>query len=58
MLSLRFIVWYPKREAKTLPLILNEQEYDEIVRSGAILCRKIHPEESRELIKMLKRKIG
>lgn len=56
--ALRFIVWNPKRETKTLPLILDEREYTEILESGAILCRKIHPELSRGLIKKLMQKIN
>ncbi len=56
--ALRFIVWKPKREAKTLPLVLDEREYSEIVNSKAILCRKIHPKISHKLIKMLQQKIA
>lgn len=55
--SLRFVEWHPKRPTQSLPLVLNEQEYDDIVQSGAFFCRKIHPEVSAKLKEMLKRNI-
>jgi hypothetical protein len=57
-MSIRFIVWYPKRYAKSFPLLLNESEYNDIVDTGALFCRKVHPEESKILIKMLKERIA
>ena len=55
--ALRFIEWHPKRETKTLPLILNENEYDDIIKSKAFFCRKIKPGDSLELIQLLKRNV-
>ena len=55
--SLRFIEWHPKREYKSLPLVLRESEYDEIVSSGCLICRKVNEPESRQLLDMLDKKI-
>lgn len=55
--SLRYINWKKKVEGRNhigSPLTLNEDEYDEIVASGAFFCRKIHPDVSGKLIEMLK----
>ena len=51
---LRFIEWHPHRAFKTLPLVLNQSEYKEIIDSGFFFCRKIHPTESQQLKLMLK----
>ena len=51
--SLRFIEWHPKRQYTTLPLILDETEYNDIIKSGAIFCRKVDPIQSQKLIKKL-----
>lgn len=56
--SLRFIEWHPKRPYKSLPLILDEHEYDEIINCGAFFCRKIHPVESATLKVMLRKRIS
>ncbi|KAA6303630.1 MAG: hypothetical protein EZS26_000181 [Candidatus Ordinivivax streblomastigis] len=53
--SLRYVEWHPKRKAETLPLVLDEQEYEDIIRSCALFCRKIHPIVSANLIEMLKK---
>ncbi|MDR1678855.1 MAG: beta-1,6-N-acetylglucosaminyltransferase [Prevotellaceae bacterium] len=55
--ALRYIEWYPKREAETLPVILDEREYDDIVSSAVIFCRKIHPSISIKLIDLLRKKL-
>lgn len=55
--SLRFVEWHPKRFCKSLPLVLNEQEYEDIIESKAFFCRKIHPVESRKLKDMLRKYI-
>lgn len=55
--SLRFIEWHPKRQYTSLPLILNENEFQEIKNSNAFFCRKVHPQESQVLIKLLKQEI-
>jgi hypothetical protein len=66
--ALRFIQWYP-RKGETLdhkiasrknllrPLVLDEREYDDIVHSGAIFCRKVHPVRSAKLLSLLKKRI-
>ncbi len=51
--SLRFVEWHPKREFTTLPLVLDEREYEDIIESGAFFCRKIHPGTSEKLMSML-----
>ena len=61
--SLRYIEWYP-RGAKTSdftskekllhPLVLDEREYNDIINSGAIFCRKVHPVQSAKLVTLFK----
>lgn len=52
--SLRFVEWYPKRHFKgKLPLVLQETEYDDIIKSDSFFCRKVELPESMKLIKML-----
>lgn len=55
--SLRFVEWNPRRYSKTLPLILNELEYEDIVNSGAFFCRKVQLPESEELLEMIDNKL-
>ena len=55
---LRFIEWHPHRPFKTLPLVLKESEYTEIINSGSFFCRKIHPVESKQLKLMLRERIA
>lgn len=57
-MTIRFVEWHPKRPATGLPLTLNENEYTEIVNSDALFCRKVHPEESKKLISLLKKHIA
>lgn len=54
--SLRYIDWNPKREYSTLPLILDERDYDDIVSNGAFFCRKVDAEQSKRLLEMLDRR--
>lgn len=59
--ALRYINWEKKVEGRThvgSPLILNEEEYDEIIMSGSFFCRKVHPEISKELLKLLRKNIS
>ena len=44
-----------KREERvsSLPLVLNENEYEDIVQSGAFFCRKCEWKESSNLLKLL-----
>lgn len=55
--SLRYIEWHPKREYQSLPLILDEREYEDIINKKVFFCRKIHPELSHRLIILLKKRI-
>ncbi|MDO5771502.1 MAG: beta-1,6-N-acetylglucosaminyltransferase [Bacteroidales bacterium] len=58
--ALRYINWTKKAEGRNqvgCPLILNEEEYEEIIRSGSFFCRKVHPEISKELLKLLRNNI-
>lgn len=51
--SLRFVEWHPKRPYESTPLVLNMNEYDDIVKSGAFFCRKCEWKESLELLNKL-----
>lgn len=55
--SLRFIEWHPKRAHSSLPLVLEETEYNEIINSSAMFCRKVDPIKSKVLIEKLKKHI-
>jgi hypothetical protein len=55
--SLRYIDWHPNRSYTTLPLILNELDFDKIVESKCIFCRKVEINESGKLIESLDRRI-
>ena len=48
--SLRFIEWKPKRYCKTLPLVLEMSEFDEIKNSKVLFCRKVSLPQSEELL--------
>lgn len=47
---LRFVEWHPKRGYKGLPLILNENEFEDIINSGCFFCRKVDEKESAILL--------
>lgn len=52
--SLRFVEWHPKRQFfGKLPLVLQETEFDDIIKSNSFFCRKVELPESMNLIKML-----
>lgn len=52
--ALRYIDWHPKRSYEgNLPLILDERDYDNIINSGALFCRKVHPVKSAKLMDMI-----
>lgn len=54
--SLRYVNWRkdaPERKKPGTPLVLNEEEYDDIKASGVFFCRKVHPVISRKLKEML-----
>lgn len=51
--SLRYIDWTPQRKAATLPLVLDERDYQAILDSGALFCRKCYGDQSSKLISLL-----
>jgi hypothetical protein len=54
---LRYINWTKKAEGRNhvgSPLTLNEEEYEDIIKSGAFFCRKIDPVISKKLKELLK----
>ena len=51
--ALRYIDWFPKREYDTLPLVLDERDYEQIHASGAFFCRKVFLDRSEKLLDML-----
>lgn len=55
--SLRYIDWHPKRECRSLPLILEECDYNDVIESNSLFCRKIDCKKSAKLIQMLEHKI-
>ena len=55
--ALRFVEWNPKRKTNSLPLLLEETEYEDIVDSGAFLCRKVDLVKSKVLLDMLDNRI-
>lgn len=54
--TLRYIDWFPKRKAKTLPLVLDERDYKSILKSGALFCRKCYLNSSNNLLVLLDQK--
>lgn len=55
--ALRYIDWHPRRAYKSLPLILTEEDYSAIIKSGAMFCRKVNLDDSSKLIELLQSKI-
>lgn len=51
--SLRFVQWHPNRPYKSLPLVLNINELQDIRESGALFCRKVELGESDALMDSL-----
>ncbi len=51
--ALRYIDWHPTRPTKTLPLVLDERDYQRIKTSRTFFCRKVNPESSMKLLDML-----
>lgn len=56
--SLRYIDWFPNRKAKTLPLVLDERDYQSIQKSGALICRKCFLNSSGKLLDLLDKKVS
>lgn len=55
--SLRFVEWNPKRQAESLPLLLTENELEDVVNSGAFFCRKVQLPESEKLLDKIDERI-
>lgn len=55
--ALRFIEWHPNRPYSSLPLVLEDTEYNDIINSGAMFCRKVEPIKSKELLNKLNQHI-
>lgn len=51
--SKRYIDWHHPRRKKGSPLLLNENEYNEVADSGAFFCRKVSMPESSKLLDMI-----
>lgn len=52
--ALRYIVWHPNRPYEgRLPLILDERDYNSVLCSGALFCRKVDEKHSGKLLDML-----
>ena len=52
--ALRYVDWHPTRPYEgRLPLTLDERDYDSIIDSGALFCRKVDEEHSGKLLDML-----
>ncbi len=49
---------HPKRAYASLPLVLNLDEYDDIIGSDSLFCRKMDPVESCGLMDMLDKHNG
>ncbi len=54
----RYVDWHPRRAYSSLPLVLNEEDYDDIVSSGMLFCRTVELGESDRLLEMLDHKIN
>ena len=57
--SLRYINWEKEvegRKQKNHPLILNEDDYEDILKSGAFFCRKFNPTISSKLLVLLEKR--
>ena len=51
--NLRYIDWSPTKEVNSLPAILDSNDYNNIINSGALFCRKIDPVLSDSLMSKL-----
>jgi len=56
--ALRYIDWFPKREYTSLPLVLDERDYDDIKASKAFFCRKVFLGKSDKLLTLLDKDIN
>lgn len=55
--SLRYIDWHPNRPCASLPLVLNERDFQKIVDSHALFCRKVDIDSSKLLLELLDKRI-
>ena len=56
--ALRFIEWHPKRSAPTnSPLLLEITEFEDIVKSKALICRKVDSVKSALLLNELDKRV-
>lgn len=53
----RYISWKRKYDEQSLPRVLDESDYEDIIRENVLFCRKIDPERSKTLKERLRRKI-
>lgn len=56
--SKRYVNWHSPRRKTNAPLLLNENEYEDVVKSGAFFCRKVSLPESAKLLEMLDARCG
>lgn len=56
--SFRYVDWHPKHDYTSLPLILDERDYDDIVNSGMLFCRKVELGKSDTLLDMLDERVN
>lgn len=56
--DLRYIDWKQKIEGESLPRILDESDYEDIISSDRLFCRKLDEEKSRTLINKIRRNIS
>lgn len=55
--ALRYIDWFPQREYTSLPLVLDERDYNEIKSNGSFFCRKVFLGKSDKLLDLLDKDI-
>jgi hypothetical protein len=55
--ALHYIEWHPKRPFRSLPLVLNENDFEAISHSDAIFCRKVDLVESSKLLSWIRMNI-
>lgn len=56
--SFRYVDWHPKHNYASLPLVLDERDYADIINSGMLFCRKVESGKSDILLDMLDNKIN
>ena len=51
--SLRYIEWHPGKDRIGHPMLLDERDYEDILHSGALFCRKVERDYSKKLLDLL-----